>query len=71
MENDEWKTLHLPLAVWDELIVFLGRILKVNGFNPEELVNEDRTVRVAARVRAVELLTIIARETPDVNLRND
>lgn len=69
-EPDRWKTIYLPLDVWTNLIDLYARVLKANDLDPEALHSEDRTVRIAARVRATELLTVIGMHTPDEHLRS-
>lgn len=70
-EKDPWKTLpKVPLAVWDRLLILFYRVLLVNDEAASQLFDEDEKVRLAARVRACELLSIVAADIPDGMLRN-
>jgi hypothetical protein len=64
-EKDSWKTLHLPLAIWDRLMVQYARILLANSEASGALVSEDKKVRTAARVDATEMLVLLCERTED------
>ena len=61
--DDQWRTLHLPLNIWERLHSQFARILLANGKPPETLTSEDKKVRTAARVDATEFLVLLCERT--------
>lgn len=61
--KDEWRTLHLPLNIWERLHTQFARILLANGKPPETLTSEEKKVRTAARVDATEFLVLLCERT--------
>lgn len=61
--EDQWRTLHLPLNLWDRLHVQFARILVANGTPPGALTGEDKKARTAARVDATEFLVLLLERT--------
>jgi hypothetical protein len=64
-DKDEWRTLQIPLNLYDRLHVQLGRIMLANGQAPEHLSSEEKRVRTAARVDAIEFLVLLCERTED------
>lgn len=61
--KDEWRTLHLPINLWERLHSQFARILLANGQAPGALTSEDKKVRTAARVDATEFLVLLCERT--------
>ena len=61
--EDQWRTLHLPLNLWDRLHVQFARILSANGEAPGALTSEDKKARTKARVDATEFLVLLCERT--------
>ena len=62
-EKDPWRTIHLPLNLWERLHVQFARILWANGEAPGALTSEEKKVRTAARVDAMEKLIVLCERT--------
>jgi hypothetical protein len=61
--EDQWRTLHLPLNLWERLHVQFARILRANNTPPGALTGEDKKARTAARVDATEFLVLLCERT--------
>lgn len=64
-QDDPWRTIKLPLNLWDRWRIQFSRILLANGETPSALMSDDKKVRVAARLDAMEKLLILCERTED------
>ena len=62
---DEWRSFSVPLNLWDRLHEQMARILRANGTPPTALTSEDKKLRTAARVDAIEFLVLLCERTED------